>query len=348
MKILFATHRFYPEVGGLETVSLILAEHFAAAGHEVRLVTRALAEADTDDTRFPYPVFRRPKPGVMLGLLDWCDVYFQNNISVRTLWPLLLKRRPWVPAHHTWLTRVDGSIGWQDRLKKFLLRTWSTPIAVSHEVARSLEVPGTIVIGNPYDPVRFRVLPDVPRDRDLLFLARLVSDKGGDLLLDALADLKGHGFKPELTVVGDGPEMGNLRAQVKALGLERQVEFTGVLRGEELVRMINRHRVMVVPSRTPEPFGVVALEGIACGCVVVGSEGGGLADAIGQCGLTFPNDDQRALAGCLGRVLCDPMLYDELRSHAAEHLNRHEPEKVAEAYLRVFEEARKERMKDEG
>ena len=62
-----------------------------------------------------------------------------------------------------------------------------------------------------------------------------------------------------------------------ALGLERQVEFTGVLQGETLVRTLNAHRIMVVPSRTPEPFGVVALEGIACGCVVVGSEGGGLS-----------------------------------------------------------------------
>ena len=342
MKILFATHRFYPEVGGLETVSLILAEEFAAAGHEVRLVTHAAADETTDDTRFAYPVFRRPGAGKMLSLLRWCDVYFQNNISVRTLWPLLLVRRPWVPAHHTWLTRVSGSVGWQDRLKKWLLRRGTpAPIAVSQEVARSLEVPGTIVIGNPYKPDLFRTLPEVPRTRDLVFLARLVSDKGGDLLLDALADLKAQGFTPELTVVGDGPEMPNLRRQVTALGLTRQVKFTGVLLGEELVRTLNAHRIMVVPSRTPEPFGVVALEGIACGCVVVGSEGGGLADAIGECGLTFPNHNKLALSRALGRVLFDAALYDELRAQAAAHLERHQPGQVAEAYLRVFEEARK-------
>lgn len=335
MKILFATHRFYPEVGGLETVSLILAEQFAAAGHEVRLVTHAVADAETDDLQFDYPIFRQPGPGRMLELLGWCDVYFQNNISVRTLWPLLLRRRPWVPAHHTWLTRVDGSVGWQDRLKKRLLRH-GTPIAVSHEVAQSLEVPGTVVIGNPYKPALFRLLPNVPRTRDLVFLARLVSDKGGDLLLDALADLKRHGFKPDLTVVGDGPEMGNLRRQTVRLGLEAQVEFRGVLQGEALVETLNQHRVMVVPSRTPEPFGVVALEGIACGCVVVGSEGGGLTDAIGRCGLTFPNHDRDALAGSLGRVLFDPHLYDELRAEAPAHLGRHQPGKVAEAYLDVF------------
>ncbi len=338
MKILFATHRFYPQVGGLETVSLILAEQFAAAGHDIQLITDAGADETTDDRRFPYPVWRRPGVGRLLRLLRWCDVYFQNNISLRTLWPLLLVRRPWVPAHHTWLTRVDGSIGWQDRLKKFLLH-YGMPIAVSQEIAQSLEVPGTVVIGNPYKDEIFRELADVPRDRDLIFLARLVSDKGGDLLLDALADLKSHGFMPTLTVVGDGPEMPNLRQQAAILGLTRQVEFTGVLQGEALVRAVNRHRVMVVPSRTPEPFGVVALEGIACGCVVIGSEGGGLADAIGRCGLTFPNHDQKALAGAIGRVMFDPHLYDELRAQAPAHLQRHEPAKVAETYLRVFERA---------
>ena len=183
-------------------------------------------------------------------------------------------------------------------------------------------------------------MPEVPRTRDLVFLARLVSDKGGDLLLDALADLRAQGFTPELTVVGDGPEMPALKRQVETLGLGRQVEFTGVLQGETLVQTLNAHRIMVVPSRTPEPFGVVALEGIACGCVVVGSEGGGLSDAIGDCGLTFPNHDKRALSRALGRVLFDARLYDELRSHAGAHLERHEPGKVAEAYLRVFEKAK--------
>lgn len=205
MKILFATHTFFPAVGGLETVSLILAEEFLAAGHEVILVTRTPASDPTADTRFPFPVFRCPEMRELISLARWSDVYFQNNISLRTLWPILLVHRPWVPAHHTWLMRTDGSIGWQDRLKKLLLR-FGTPIAVSHEVAVSLEVPRITVIGNPYNDTLFRMLPDVPRDRDLVFLARLVSDKGGDLLLEALAEMRRGGLTPSLTVIGDGPE----------------------------------------------------------------------------------------------------------------------------------------------
>ena len=70
----------------------------------------------------------------------------------------------------------------------------------------------------------------------------------------------------------------------------------GVKRGVELARFIARHRIMVVPSRWVETFGIVALEGIACGCVVVGTDRGGLPEAIGTCGITVPAANGKALA----------------------------------------------------
>jgi len=106
--------------------------------------------------------------------------------------------------------------------------------------------------------------------------------------------------------------------------------------GETLVRTLNAHEIMVVPSRLAEPFGVVALEGIACGCALIGSERGGLADAIGPCGIVFPNGDATALAQGLKRLLLDGELRRTLRSHAPPHLARHTPAQIAEEYLTVF------------
>ena len=144
------------------------------------------------------------------------------------------------------------------------------------------------------------------RTKDIVFLARLVSDKGGDIILEALARMRLQGLTPRLTIVGDGPERANLEAMAHRLGVGPQVIFLGMQTGEALVSILNEHRVMAVPSQLAEPFGVVALEGIACGCVIVGSEGGGLPDAIGPCGLLFPNGDADALADrCLGRLLLD-------------------------------------------
>ena len=53
---------------------------------------------------------------------------------------------------------------------------------------------------------------------------------------------------------------------------------------------------MVIPSRCAEPFGLVALGGIASGCAIVASDQGGLPDAEGPCGLYFPNRTAKALA----------------------------------------------------
>jgi glycosyltransferase involved in cell wall biosynthesis len=333
MKILISSHAFPPDIGGLETVARVLADTFTALGNEVRVVTQSLAPAQ-DPAEFTYQVHRRPDAKTLWRQVLWCDILFQNNISLRSLWPALILRRPWVVAQQMWLTRVGGAEGWQDRLKKQLIRRGAAT-AISRAIARELPIPATL-IGNPYEMELFRLLPEVPRARDLVFLARLVSDKGGDVLIAALAELKKEGLTPNLTIIGDGPEAGNLRRQAEELGVADQVNFAGKMKGEPLARALNAHEIMVVPSRLPEPFGVVALEGIACGCALIGSEEGGLPDAIGPCGILFPNGDAVALAHAIKRLLQDAGLRESLRAGAASHLAKHTPRGIAEAYLEVF------------
>jgi glycogen synthase len=104
------------------------------------------------------------------------------------------------------------------------------------------------------------------------------------------------------------------------------------------VPLLNRHRLMVVPSRYDEPFGVVALEGIACGCVVVGSAGGGLPEAIGPCGRTFRNGSVEDLTAVLAEMLRHPERLAELRAGAAEHLARHGSARIARLYAAALGE----------
>jgi glycosyltransferase involved in cell wall biosynthesis len=98
--------------------------------------------------------------------------------------------------------------------------------------------------------------------------------------------------------------------------------------------MLNRHRILVAPSRWQEPFGLVALEGIASGCVVVASSGGGLTDAVGGCGLIFPTGNAVALADSIEKLLTEQDLAGSLLSGATEHLKRHKQAVVAQFYLR--------------
>ncbi|HEX8489949.1 MAG TPA: glycosyltransferase family 4 protein, partial [Chthoniobacterales bacterium] len=182
----------------------------------------------------------------------------------------------------------------------------------------------------------FRKLPAEARTREMIFVGRLVSDKGADLLLEALALLES---KPRLTIAGDGPERGRLEKQMATLQLQSQVDFVGNQSSDNLAKLLNQHEIMVVPSRWKEPFGIVALEAIACGCVLVGSAEGGLPEAIGPCGVTFPNNDARGLANALAELLGDPTRRDALRRGAASHLAQFTPRHVAKRYLEVMQSA---------
>ncbi len=142
--------------------------------------------------------------------------------------------------------------------------------------------------------------------------------------------------------MGDGNERCALTQLAQELGLSDAVTFTGALRGEDLVREYNRHSILVIPSRWAEPFGLIALEGIACGCVPIGTENGGLPDAIGPCGMTVPNGDAEALAQKIEFALKSADL-SHYRDAAPEHLKRHTAKAVATAYLRVLQSALEKR-----
>lgn len=336
MRILFSSYAFYPSVGGLETVSWMLTHQFVALGHELQVITQTPADPNSEisDQELPFTITRQPDRRQLFQILRWCDVAFHNNISLTSAWPLLWIRRPWVIAHHTWITSTQGQFRWQDQIKLALLR-FAKNISISHAIAAHLSVPST-VIPNPYREELFQIDPEVSRDRDLVFLGRWVSDKGADILLHALGQLKQQDLTPNLTLIGSGPEEGALRQQANQLGIADQIQFLGNRTGKELVQVLNQHRILVVPSRWPEPFGVVALEGIACGCGVVGSDQGGLPDAIGPCGLTFPNGDSDALAHLLRDLLSNPDRLKEFRAQADSHLAQHQQEQVARRYLEII------------
>lgn len=333
MKILIGSPAFPPSLGGLERFVEQLATGLAERGDEVTVMTTTPAP---QPDRYPFRVVRCPGPLAKLRLVRECEVFFQANVSLKDLWPLLLVRRPWVISHHGPYARrgVAGVFGW---LKQRLARLASRSISVSRFVASRVD-PESTVIGNPYDDTLFRKLEDIERDRDMIFVGRLVADKGVDVLLRALVRIPPRTPPWTLDVVGSGPEEAGLRRLVVDLGLESRVSFQGRLDGEDLVRALNQHRVLVVPSVWEEPFGLVALEGIACGCVVVGTAGGGLVEAIGPCGLVVPNGDEQALAEVLDDLLRRRDLGSSQAS-AGEHLGRHQGGGVIERYREVIRSA---------
>ena len=141
MRILLATHLFPPSVGGIETMSELLAEEFTELGHEVRVITPTPAK---EPDRYPFAVHRRPGRRQLWRDYEWCDVFFHNNISLHFAWPLAIRFKRWVVSHQTWIRRGNGTMDWRDRVKLALLPA-ARSISISTAVARSLPFPSLVV-----------------------------------------------------------------------------------------------------------------------------------------------------------------------------------------------------------
>jgi glycogen(starch) synthase len=333
LKILIYSRVFWPSVGGQETMMEILAEEFTAAGHQVKVVTQVATESEGNHD---YEVVRLPTLKSCVQLLRWSDVCLCAGVSLRGLVAMIIAGTPLVISHQT-TYNSSGRFTIVPEFKKTVTR-FSKNICCSQAVQS--HIPGrSVVIPNTYRSDIFREYSDVTRDLDIVFVGRLVSDKGATDLIDALGQLGQTGFRPRLSIVGEGPERAAISSRVRALGVEQRVTFTGIKRGFELARFIARHRVMAVPSRWPEPFGIVALEGIACGCAVVGTSLGGLPEAIGPCGVTVPNADPAAMARALKSLLENDRMRADYRCCAPLHLARHSRANVARSYLDVLETA---------
>ncbi len=325
MRIALYSPNFYPLVGGLEHVVYYLAHSFADLGHKVVVVSQTPALAP--DT-FPFDVLRRAGFWREWSVLRRANVVLMFNVSLKGLPVVMFSGRPWAVSHQT-------PYG-HDRAGR--LKTWVSRhivkcnICCSGHLAAHLGAPA-VVVPNPYDERTFRnAQPWVFRDLDIAFVGRLVSDKGADVLLRALGILHRRGLPLRLTIIGEGPEEANLHQIAAASGLSKWVFFEGTKRGAELAALLQRHRVLVVPSVWPEPFGIVALEGLACGCLVVAADTGGLPEALGGLGLLFPPGDAAALADVLARIWERPFEFLPPAEQVALHLKAHTRAAVAERY----------------
>jgi glycogen(starch) synthase len=346
MKILISAHTFYPNIGGIETFTDNLASSLVRLGHQVKVLTPVMCP-NADNT--VYPILRCPSPLELIEAFEWCDVFYQSNISLRLAWPLLLIPRPLVITHHIWLEGKEihafkkvFSLSFFKKislgLKNFFKKTFydlGTSIVVSHFLNTCFSQT-FLVIHNPYKDDLFYPRKEIHRTQSLIFVGRLVEEKGVHCALKALSILKDQGITPHLTVVGEGKERQALEALVGTYGLTDTVHFAGPLEGEELAKAYCKHAIQLIPSLWAEPFGLVALEGIACDCVPIGSAIGGLTEAIGPCGIIFPNGDAQALSQCIQNLLNHPEKQASYRSYAQAHLAQFSAQRVVKRYLQVF------------
>lgn len=312
---------FHPNIGGLERVMEGLAEEWTAAGHEVIVYTQT---PNKGMNGLHYEVIRKYNFWQLWQAMREADIIVEANISLYSALLATCFRKKWFVIHHLPYQHADN---WKQRLKNQFTRI-AKNISVSQYVANTLKG-ASIVIHNFVDR-EFRITNQGERPLDFCFLGRLVSDKGADLLIQAFAQLYQESKQLSLTIIGEGPDFFYLERLVDDLGVREAVRFTGPLVGEALVNMLNQHKVLVATSRWKEPFGLIALEGLACGCKVVCANEGGLAEATGNFGFLFERNNVAALSKTMKAA------WEAPQQDASAHVQKFNKAKVAEAYLNHF------------
>jgi glycogen(starch) synthase len=331
MKVALYSSAFAPATGGVETIARILAEELSEAGNSVVVVTQT---PTSDEETSPYVVVRRPSAAQWLAITWRSDVIIHMNMSLKAIWTSAVSRRPTVVVHHGWYSKV-GEKGVRSGLKLLVTRA-VVNVAVSGAVADAIPA-ACVVIPNCYDDRVFRRFDEDVRE-GLVFVGRLVSEKRADLVLQSLAALKARGVETTLTVIGDGPERANLEKLASALAVDDKVRFFGRCDQAMIAGHLNRRKILVMPS-IREGFGLVALEAIACGCVVVASSGSGLDDAVGDWAVRTSSDDPGTLADALADVLTDDVRTGRVSAGVSEHLLRHSRATFRQNYLALLRTA---------
>lgn len=338
MNILFFSHSFSPNIGGIETVSLMLVNNFKERiGVSIIVVTRTLKQ---ENVPLSFEVVRDPSTKKLASLLKWCDIVFENNPCFGMSWLNFIIRKPKVVALHTWIVVPGTKITVLQKFKKTLLADYNAVVACSNKI-KSYTFEKAQVIKNAYDTTLY-VDNKESKNKDFVFLGRLVSDKGADMCVELIQELKKNdGKEYSLTIIGDGPEMEDLKELTIYHKLSNQVRFLGFLTGEAISKELNNHRFLLVPSRWEEPFGLVALEGMACGCIPIVSDGGGLPDAVGKAGIVFERNSISSLVQTTIQLLENQEQQTKLLEMAADHLNVHTEKIVSQRYFDVILKASK-------
>ena len=349
-RILVINSEYPPIGGGAGHASANLARCLAALGHDVVVLTARFEDLPQRETHGGVTVHRirawrhRQDRSSALEQLSF--------IASATWYSLRFARRFRPDASLAFFGMPSGAVAWL--LKKvyrtpyvvslrggdvpgfrpydfktvhrmmgpFLRVIWHTASSVVansrglRELARafdtSIDIP---IIPNGVDVARHAALPRAWTPPRLLSVGRVVYQKGLDLGLRALAELKDLPW--EWCIAGDGPQVSALRSLARELSIAERVTFLGWQAPEELAKSYQSASLFLFPSRH-EGMPNAVLEAMASGLPVVATEIAGNDELVldGETGRLVPTEDPDALRESLRGMLSDPRLCERM-GHAA-------------------------------
>jgi len=157
----------------------------------------------------------------------------------------------------------------------------------------------------------------------ILCVGRLVPQKGVKYFIRSIPLIAKKYPEAKFIIVGEGWSRDLLEAEAQTSGHKNKITFTGFASDKQVIELMTSADVLVVPS-IYEPFGIVALEGMATGVPVVASQVGGLAEVIehDKTGVFVYPRSPESLAWGIDKVLSDPDHAKLLTKNAKEKLHK--------------------------
>lgn len=152
--------------------------------------------------------------------------------------------------------------------------------------------------------MEFRRKYAMDNEKIVFFVGRMVREKGVHVLIDAIPKICQHYNDVKFVFAGKGPELDSLKSRAWATGYAHKTLFTGYISDEDLLKLYKCVDIAVFPSLV-EPFGIVALEGMAADVPTVVSQAGGLGEIInhGYDGMKAYTGNANSLADCVLELL---------------------------------------------
>jgi len=206
-----------------------------------------------------------------------------------------------------------------------------------------------VIIRNGVDVSQFDVKTDLsafrrryakPEEKIILYVGRLVYEKGVHVLIGGLPKVLAEIPNVKLIIVGEGGMKEELLKEAWDFGIAHKVLFTGFVDKKTLISLYKISDVAVVPSLY-EPFGITALEAMAAQIPVIVSDTGGLAEIVehDKTGVKVYPDNSDSVAWGILQVLKDSAYGNRLRKNAYKKLlSEFSWNKIAEQTTKVYHE----------
>lgn len=371
MRIVHWGKYYPPHLGGIESVTRVLAEGHARAGHSVEVICFHDDATTTKEVESVRVTRCHKRLGASSQPLSWdywrlglrqareADIVHLHGPNLLASLMALRLARPTRLVIHWHSDIVDK--GWLGRLlrplEQAMLARADVIVCTSPPYAQSsatlppwqnklCSVP--IGIEDPGHRVTQAPLPE-PVERFLagrryvFGIGRLVPYKGFAHLVDAAKQ-----FPSDLAIVigGNGPLRESLQQRAIEAGVVDRVLFTGSLSDAELDALMRQATAFCLPSvARSEAFGVVLLEAMARGVPVIATRiaGSGVpwVNRDGESGLNVEPGDAKALAAACTLIATDPLLHERLALGARSNFeNRFTAEVMVRAMLEVYQHGR--------